>query len=427
MNTGLRITYDPRAWKKVFFPVWVGQAFSLLGSQVVQFALIWYLTQTTGSATVLATAALVAVLPTVILGPIAGVLVDRWNRQVVMILADATTAGSTVVLIALFAAGAVQIWHIYAILCLRAIGQGLQNPAMLAATSLMVPEDDLTRVQGLNQAFQGVMAVLAAPLGAVLLDLLPMQGVLAVDIVTATLAIAPLCIVRIPAISSPGASQGVGAVLRDLQAGFVYVFSWRGLALLVGMATLINMMVSPAFALLPLLVKNHLGGGVMELGLLNALLGAGMLTGGILLGIWGGFKRRMDTATMGLVGLSLGLVLMGLAPRTALPVAAVAMLLVGLALPVITGPAMAAIEAIVDPGMQGRVTSLMISLGAGAAPIALAVAGPLADVLGPRAWFLAAGAMCACMTAGMRLVPAVLHIEDSREAHGRGTEGAAIA
>src|SRR5512141_3238266 len=110
MKTGTQVAYDPRGWKRAFFPVWGSQAFSLLGSQLVQFALIWYLTQTTGSATVLATASLVALLPAVFLGPISGALVDRLNRQVVMIVADASVAVGTAVLIALFAAGAVQIW-----------------------------------------------------------------------------------------------------------------------------------------------------------------------------------------------------------------------------------------------------------------------------------------------------------------------------
>ncbi len=416
MKAGVLLAHDSQGWKRVFFPVWGSQAFSLLGSQLVQFALIWYLTQTTGSATVLATASLVALLPAVFLGPISGALVDRLNRQVVMIVADASVAAGTAVLIALFAAGAVQVWHIYAILCLRAIGQGLHNPAMLAATPLMVPENQLTRIQGLNQALEGVLAVLAAPLGAVLLGLLPMQAVLAVDIVTALIAITPLCVIRIPTVASATGKGGVGAVLGDLRAGFRYVFSWRGLALVVCMASLINMLISPAFALLPLFVKSHLGGGAMQLGWLNALLGVGMLAGGVLLGVWGGFKRRVVTSMAGLLGMGLGLLLMGLTPAAAMPVAAAAMFVLGLALPLTNGPLMAIIQATVDPNMQGRVISLMLSVSVAASPIGLAVAGPLSDTLGVQAWFVGGGVLCALMAVVLVIVPAIAHLEDGRAA-----------
>jgi DHA3 family macrolide efflux protein-like MFS transporter len=287
---------------------------------------------------------------------------------------------------------------------------------MLAATPLMVPEAQLTRIQGINQAFEGVMAVLAAPLGAVLLGLLPMQGVLAIDVFTALLAIAPLCFVRIPKVSSATGATGVGTVLRDLRAGLHYVFTWRGLALVIGMATLLNMLVTPAFSLLPLFVKVHLGGGAMQLGWLNALMGIGMLAGGILLAIWGGFKRRAVTSALGLAVLSIGMLLMGLAPREGMLSAAVAMFVVGLAMPVVNGPLMAMMQATVDPSMQGRVMALTMSLATAASPLALAVAGPLADVLGTQAWFLAAAVVCATMAVGVRLIHSILYMEEDHAA-----------
>jgi DHA3 family macrolide efflux protein-like MFS transporter len=142
-------------WKKPFFLVWIGQALSLLVSQLVQFALIWYLTRETGSATVLATATLVGMLPQVLLGPIAGSIVDRANRRRIMILADFGVAASTILLASLFAFGWVQIWHIYAIMLLRSLGSAFHAPAFTASTSLMVPKEQLSRVQGFNQTLQG--------------------------------------------------------------------------------------------------------------------------------------------------------------------------------------------------------------------------------------------------------------------------------
>ena len=109
----LRLSHFQKNWKPRFFTIWTGQAFSLLGSSLVQFALVWWLTQKTGSATILATATLVAMLPQILLGPIAGTLVDRWNRRVVMMVADSLIAGVSLVLVYLFATGIVQVWHIF--------------------------------------------------------------------------------------------------------------------------------------------------------------------------------------------------------------------------------------------------------------------------------------------------------------------------
>src|SRR4030043_2057334 len=179
----------PKSWAPRFFTIWTGQAFSLFGSQLVSFAVIWWLTQTTGSATVLASATLVGLLPQVILGPFTGTLVDRWSRRLTMIVADSLIALATVFLAVLFALGHVQIWQVYALLFVRSVCGGFHWPAMQASTTLMVPKEHLARIQGLNQMLQGGMSIASAPIGALLLVLLPMAGLLASDVFTAVLAI----------------------------------------------------------------------------------------------------------------------------------------------------------------------------------------------------------------------------------------------
>jgi DHA3 family macrolide efflux protein-like MFS transporter len=138
MSTQFTTNQNPN-WKRPFFTIWSGQAVSLLGSQLVQFALVWYLTDTTGSATILATASMVAFLPNVILSPFIGALVDRWNRRAIMLVADSFIALVTVALAVIFATGSIQIWHIYVLMFLRAIGSAFHGPAMSESTSLMVP------------------------------------------------------------------------------------------------------------------------------------------------------------------------------------------------------------------------------------------------------------------------------------------------
>ena len=150
-------------WKKTFFKIWTGQVFSLLGSELVQFSLVWYLTNKTGSAVVLATATLVALLPNVFLAPFAGALVDRWSRKRVMILADAAIAVATLGLAILFWLGKERIWHIYAILFIRSLGSTFHWPSMQASTTLLVPEKHLSRIAGINQSLRGALGIISPP------------------------------------------------------------------------------------------------------------------------------------------------------------------------------------------------------------------------------------------------------------------------
>ncbi len=210
-----------------FFVIWGGQAISLFGSQLVQFALIWWLTKITDSATVLATASLVGLLPQVVLGPVVGALVDRWNRRITMIVADGVIAVATVGLAALFLTGTVQVWHVYLLMFVRATAGGFHWAAMAASTSLMVPKEHLTRIQGLNQTLQGGLNIISAPLAALLLDLLPMQGILAIDVGTAMFAIGSLLFVTIPQPQRREPPQemqtGGPSVWQDLRQGLRYV------------------------------------------------------------------------------------------------------------------------------------------------------------------------------------------------------------
>jgi len=135
-----------------FIILWTGQSLSLVGSQAVQFALIWWLTETSGSATILATAALLGLLPPVVLGPVIGALIDRWDRKSVMLAADGFVAAASLLLAWIFAAGIADIPHVLALLFLRAVGGAFHSPAMTASTTLMVPEKHFTRIQGLNQS-----------------------------------------------------------------------------------------------------------------------------------------------------------------------------------------------------------------------------------------------------------------------------------
>jgi len=398
-----------------FFTIWTGQAFSLLGSTLVQFALVWWLTQTSGSAKVLAFASMMAVLPRVFLMPFAGALVDRWNRRIVMIVADSLIALAIVVLAVLYALKAVQVWHIYVLMLIRAMGGAFHWPAMLASTTLMVPEKHLSRVAGMNQTLQGVTNIAGPPLAALLLAVLPMQGILAIDVVTAMLAIAPLFFIFIPQPKpedTPEAVEGRPSLLADLREGLRFVWGWPALTMMLAIATLANLVGNPAFAIAPLLVSDHFGGGALELGWLLSAFGIGVVAGGLTVSVWGGFKRRVVTAYLAQVLNGLGFVVIGLAPANAFFLAVGMAFFIGFLNPFMNASVMALLQATVPPEIQGRVLTLMLSATGLTTPLGLAIAGPVADALGVQAWFVISAIVVTATGVGAFFVPAIMHIED---------------
>jgi len=410
-------TNQARPWAPKFFTIWGGQALSLLGSQLVQFALIWWLTKTSGSGTVLAIASLFGLVPHVLLGPFAGTLVDRWNRRVTMILADSVSALAIVVLAVLFATGQAQIWHIYILMFIRSVAGAFHGNAMMASTSLMVPKEHLARIQGLNQMLWGGTSVFSAPLGALLLELMPLQGILAIDVVTALMAIVPLFFIAVPQPerrTMVAAAEGKASFWQDFVSGLRYVWGWPGLLLICLMAMQINFLLNPAFSLLPLVVTKHFNGEAIQLATLESLFGIGVIAGGLVLSAWGGFKRRVTTAMIGVIGMGLGCLVMGLLPPSAFAYAVAAMFFLGFVNPITNGPLLAAVQAQVAPDMQGRVFSLISSLAAATSPIGLLIAGPVSDWVGPQAWFFAGGIVTLLTGIAAFFIPAVMRFEDGR-------------
>jgi DHA3 family macrolide efflux protein-like MFS transporter len=398
-----------------FFIIWAGQAFSLFGSALVQFALVWWLTKSTGSATVLATATLVALLPQVLAGPFIGVLVDRWDRKRIMIVADLSIALVTAGLVVLFVAGVIQPWHIYLAALARGVGQTFHMPAMQAVTSLLVPKEHLARVAGLNQGLQGAISIAAPPLGALALGVLPIPAVLAVDIVTAAIAVSCLAVVAIPRpepSAAGAAASGKSGVLAEMAAGFRYLRAWPGLMLLLGMAAILNFFLMPTQSLLPILVIKHFGGGPMQLGWLEAAMGVGLVAGGAALGAWGGFKRRILTSLLGVSLAGAGIGSIGLVPAGLIGVAVALMFVAGTALSLANGPLFAIMQATVAKDIQGRIFTLLGSVSGAMMPLGLVVAGPVADAIGVRPWYVVAGAVTLAMAAAALFVPPLMGIEE---------------
>lgn len=404
-------------WMKKFLPIWSAQLFSLLGSGLVQFALIWWITQQTGSAAYLAMATLVAVLPEVLLSPFAGALVDRLNRRYVMIAADALIAFFTLSLAVLFAFDLVQVWHVFVVMFLRALGSVFHWPAMQASTSLMVPEKHLARVAGINQALRGSLNIVAPPLGALLMSVLKFYQVISVDVITAIIAITPLLFIRIP--QPVRADAGVvltpKVLLRDVAEGFRYMKNWKGLLYLTFLAAMLNFLLAPAGTLSPLMVTQHFKAGVWELSMIESSMGIGVVIGGLVLGVWGGFKSKIVTSLTGVVGLGLGVLVFGLAPANAFWMGIVGMVLLGFMNPIANGPLQAIMQSKVAPEMQGRVMGTTGALCSAMMPLSMVVVAPVAEFLGLRVWYWVGGGLTILIGLAALFIPPIMALDSSQK------------
>jgi MFS transporter, DHA3 family, macrolide efflux protein len=334
-------------------------------------------------------------LPQVLLSPFIGTWVDRGNRRLILIAADATVAIATLVLAILFALGLIQVWYIYIALFVRAVAGGFHQSAFGASIVLLVPKENLTRVQGFNQALYGGLHIISAPLGAYLLSVIPMQGILGIDVGTALFAISILLFVQIP--QPERSAQTPGTFWQDFQAGFRYIITWRGLVILLCLVMVINFFFSATEALTPLLITKHFHGSAGQLGWWLSSFAVGTVLGGLLLGAWGGFKRKVVTAQSGLILTGLSTIVVGIVPSDLFWLGLAANTAVGLLLPIINGSFGATLQATIAPEMQGRVFAFILSAAMLVSPLALIIAGPFVDAFGIQTWFLIAGLSCTLM------------------------------
>ncbi len=379
-------------WRARFFTIWTGQTLSAVGSVAAQFALVWWVTEKTGSATVLATASLVAMAPSILLRPFVGVLVDRWSRKLVLMIADTFIALVSVWLAYLFWTGAMEVWHVYVVMLARSFGSAFHHTAMSASMTLIVPREHYARVEGLNQIIDGGLGVLGPMLGAFLLLILPLHGIMMIDFVTAAFAVLPLFLFAIPQPEPlDGEAPEKPRFWDEFRAGLRYTVAWRGLIAMIGLCIVLNFALSPAFSLTPILVLKGFGGDEVMLGSFNSAMGLGTVLGGLILSIWGGARRKIYALLGAVIGMGGSLFLIAFAPSNMFYLGIAGFFLSGGLMAIGNGNLRAVFRGVVHPSMQGRVGSLMGSLAMAMNPVGLLIAGPVADAIGVRAWFAIAG------------------------------------
>jgi DHA3 family macrolide efflux protein-like MFS transporter len=362
-----------------FALVWGGQMISVLASMMTQFALTIWAYQETGSATQLGILNTAFVVPFLLISPFAGVMVDRYNRKLMMMVSDLTAVTATFGILILHFTGALQIWHLYVAAVINGLGNTFQWPAYSAAISTMVPKEQYSRANGMMSLVDTGPSVLAPLLAGVLLPIIKLTGVLLIDVATFFLAIGALLAVHVPQPAQTVEGQaGKGSMLQEATYGFKYIFNRRSLLGLLLFFVCLNFIIGLSVSLFAPFILSRTGNNSAALGSAQSAAAIGGVIGGLLIGLWGGFKRRMHSILLGeaLTGLFC-LLLFGLGRSLA---AWVIVSVIGGIFPSFTNGASQAIwQSKVAPDVQGRVFSARRMIAWSMGPVTPILAGVLAD------------------------------------------------
>ncbi|MCI7570868.1 MAG: MFS transporter [Christensenellales bacterium] len=393
---------EKRSWKRTFFTIQSGQAISLITSSALQMALIFYLTEKTNSSMTLALATLVGFLPQGVLGLFIGGWIDRHSRKRIMIGADLFIAAVSALLAVISAFLDPPVWVVLAILFLRSIGSAFHTPSINAVTPLIVPTDKLAKCTGYIQSLQSVSSIVSPALGALLYAQCTLTEIIALDVVGAVIASIAVMLVKIPNIDVANIPQSEG-VLAGAKEAYRILAQQKGLLTLLWMGALYMFAYMPINALFPLISMNHFGGTTWHVAMSESVFAAGMLLGGIVLGVWGGFQRKTTTVLLSIAVMGIALLIAGILPASGFIAFVVCCAIMGFSAP-FYGVQTAIYQEMVSPEYLGRVFSLSLSTMSLAMPLGLIAAGCFADMTGVETWFAISG----IFIAGIAVVGAVL-------------------
>lgn len=380
-------------WMRKFALIWAGQFISLISSSAVNFAIIIWLSIETGSAETLAFAAIAALLPQAIIGPFAGVYIDRWDRKKTMIFSDAFVALCTAFMALNFYMGNQSLFFIYIMLGLRSVGSAFHMPAMQAAIPMLAPKDQLLRIAGINQIIQSVSSIAGPALGALLIGLFSIGNVLLFDIIGAVFAITSLVFVYIPnpERAPDDDSSKLAKVWKDLRIGIVEVFRDKGITWMFIYSIIATFCILPVSVLFPLLTLNHFNGGKFEMSIIEIVWGVGMLIGGGLIGIIKPTVRKIIFINIMHIVLGLTFTISGILPTDAFILFTILTIIGGAAASIYNANFVAIIQEEIDPSKMGRVFSMFYSIAIIPSMIGLLSTGFVADSIGVNLTFIILG------------------------------------
>lgn len=361
-----------------FILVWIGQVISLLGSSMTGFALTIFAWQISGKATNLALVGFFSFAPTVIFSPIAGALVDRWNKKLVMMLSDLAAGLMTIVILILYHFDVLQIWHLMLTGFISGTFQSFQFPAYSSAISVMIPKEQFTRASSMLSLAEVGSGVLAPVLAGALIGVIGIRGILMIDIVTFLFAIGALLVIFIPPVPrSKEGAESQGSLLREAWYGFEFILKRPSLLGLQLVFFFGNFLGSFMWVLMSPMILARTGDNTIVLGSVQSIASIGGVLGGILVAAWGGFKRKILGVLLGWSVSGIFVFAFGLG-RALIPWG-VAIFLLELAVMVVNPSNQAIWQSKVPPDVQGRVFSVRRMIAQISSPLAMLISGPLAD------------------------------------------------
>jgi len=398
-------------WFGRFASIWTGQTLSHVGSSLASFAIIWWLTVETGSTRVLAAATLATFIPMILLRPLAGALVDRWSRKWVIIIADAAIALVSLWLAWMFWRGAMQLWHVYVVAISRSVGEAFQIPAMKASTSLLVPSKHLSRLAGLNHTIDGGLKLAGPALGALAITLLPLHGVMLIDVATAAFAILPVLLLGVPQ-PEHAAKVRQERVWANMREAFRYLRAAPGMLVLVGWFALANALGALTYPFIPLYITDYFHGGAFHLAALQSGNGIGYIVGGLFFLLWTGFRKKPTTIFIAASIQSVGAILLAFSPPNTIVFAVVGMALAGLMNTYVNAPLAPLIQGNVPHELQGRILSLNSSCAYVLYPLGVVSGAFMVEQFGIRP-ILQATSCLLLLTGLLAMIPAVRRLEET--------------
>lgn len=362
---------------QVFTLVWFGQFISIMGTSMTKFALMIWAYEKVGTATTTALLGFSSLLPYVILSPIAGVIVDRFDRKKIMILSDLLSGIVSIMILILFITGNLEVWHLFITEGLLGAFESFQIPAYSSAITMLIPKDKYTRASGMRSFSSYASQVFAPILGGFLVITVGIKGVLIVDIITFIIATLALIIVNIP---NPEVKEEVrGSMWEELKFGVNYLIQRKGLFQLMMIFLAMNFLATMTyFGILPAMILARTGNNKMILASVQAALGIGGVVGSLAVSFMGAPRKKVLTMLMAAASsYLLGDIFLGIGSTTV--VWYVAAFLSSLVLPFVMGPQNALWQSKVEPQLQGRVFSIRGMLQTGSMPLGYLVGGFLAD------------------------------------------------
>ena len=386
---------DASTWKKTAALFLLSQAVSLLGSSLVQYALMWYVTLKTGSGVMMTVYIVAGFLPTFFLSPFAGVWADRYDRKKLIIFSDGGIAVVTLVLALIFTFISESVWIIIIAAALRSVGTAVQGPAVGAIIPQIVPQDKLMRVNGIFGSIQSVVGLGSPVLSGVLMSIAPLSLIFYIDVVTAASAIIILAAFLKVRAQKRSTVIESGSYFREMLDGFKYIKRHRYLIPFFGFIAFILILVTPAAFLTPLQATRTYGPDVWRLTAIEVLFSLGMLAGSGILALWGGFRNRMHTMLLSTFIMALCTLGLGFAPHFWIYLGIMGVFGIGLAF--YNTPSTVILQEHVEEEFLGRIFSIFTMLFTSLMPLSMLLFGPLAEVVSIERLLLVTGVLMAAL------------------------------